>query len=107
MTKSPCGQHHSPTRVIPFIKVFGGNAPNNALYVVEFGSNDIRDAMEAGDPTIVEKAVASVQKNIVTLYNAGAVKIPGVPRPGPFPDAGSHSHRQVTYRSLRLVDRSR
>lgn len=60
--------------VTTFLQVFGGNAPNNALYVVEFGSNDIRDAMEAGDPTIVEKAVASVQKNIVTLYNAGAVK---------------------------------
>jgi hypothetical protein len=46
--------------VIPFLKVFGGNAPNNALYMVEFGSNDIRDAMEAGDPTIVYKAVASL-----------------------------------------------
>jgi phospholipase/lecithinase/hemolysin len=60
--------------VTAFLQVFGWNAPQNALYVVEFGSNDVRDAMEALDPSIVEKAVASVQRNMVSLIEAGAVK---------------------------------
>ncbi len=60
--------------VTAFLQVFGWNAPKNALYVVEFGSNDIRDALEAQDPSIVEKAVASVQRNMVSLIEAGAVK---------------------------------
>ncbi|MBJ6800551.1 SGNH/GDSL hydrolase family protein [Geomonas propionica] len=60
--------------VTTFLNVFDGQAPQNALYVVEFGSNDIRDALEAQDPAIVEQAVSSLQRNIVALYNAGARK---------------------------------
>ncbi|MBU5614490.1 SGNH/GDSL hydrolase family protein [Geomonas azotofigens] len=60
--------------VTTFLNVFGGQAPPNALYVVEFGSNDIRDALEAQDPAIVEQAVAYLQANITALYNAGARK---------------------------------
>ncbi|QWV96387.1 SGNH/GDSL hydrolase family protein [Geomonas nitrogeniifigens] len=60
--------------VTTFLNVFGGQAPPNALYVVEFGSNDIRDALEAQDPAIVEQAVATLQANIAALYNAGARK---------------------------------
>ncbi|MBJ6751494.1 SGNH/GDSL hydrolase family protein [Geomonas anaerohicana] len=60
--------------VTTFLNVFGGQAPQNALYVVEFGSNDIRDALEAQDPAIIEQAAASLQANITALYSAGARK---------------------------------
>lgn len=60
--------------VTTFLNVFGGQAPANALYVVEFGSNDIRDALEAQNAAIIEQAVDSVQANIASLYSAGARK---------------------------------
>jgi len=60
--------------VTTFLNVFGGHAPANALYVVEFGSNDIRDALEVQNAAIIEQAVASVQANITSLYSAGARK---------------------------------
>ncbi|WP_224963113.1 SGNH/GDSL hydrolase family protein [Geomonas subterranea] len=60
--------------VTTFLNVFGGQAPPDALYVVEFGSNDIRDALEAQDPAIIGQAVSSLQANISALYYAGARK---------------------------------
>lgn len=55
-------------------------APSDALYVVQFGGNDVRDALDAarGDPTlgtsfaILFTAAAEVQATIQTLYDAGA-----------------------------------
>jgi len=59
---------------------YAGNADPNALYVVQFGGNDLRDALEAfsGDPTgatsgdILTDAVVSISDNIVSLYSMGA-----------------------------------
>lgn len=51
-------------------------ADSDALYVVQFGGNDIRDALESFDPSIVGDAVtAIIDKDfgvIKTLYDRGA-----------------------------------
>ncbi|QWV92378.1 SGNH/GDSL hydrolase family protein [Geomonas oryzisoli] len=61
--------------VTTFLNVFRGQAPPNALYVVEFGSNDIRDALEAQDPqAVIQQAVATLHANVAALYSAGARK---------------------------------
>lgn len=61
-----------PDQVSAFLDKSGGVAPSDALYVVEFGSNDIRDAL--ADPTIIIAALASIGNNITALYAAGARK---------------------------------
>ena len=68
-----------PIQVQVFLQDFGGHAPADALYVIEIGGNDLRDALAAlgagHDPTpIIGAAVASVAGNITALYNAGARK---------------------------------
>ena len=55
-----------------FLQDGGGSAPAQTLYVVEFGGNDIRDALISGDPSAVASAVQAVSENIGTLYQAGA-----------------------------------
>ncbi len=59
--------------------VFGGRAPSDALYVIEIGSNDVRDAAKVFDPTdpsqsiaIIGDALGSIQANIASLVGAGA-----------------------------------
>ncbi|MBT1075696.1 SGNH/GDSL hydrolase family protein [Geobacter grbiciae] len=63
-------------QVTAFLNAFGGAAPADALYVVEFGSNDIRDALAAGAAggPILEGALASIGNNLGALYAAGARK---------------------------------
>jgi phospholipase/lecithinase/hemolysin len=57
-----------------------GNAPGNALYVLQFGGNDLRDALVAGmsDPAAVEPIMtAAIQElafAVQKLYLAGARK---------------------------------
>ena len=36
-----------------FLNDFRGKAPSDALYVIEFGSNDIRDILAGGDPATI------------------------------------------------------
>jgi phospholipase/lecithinase/hemolysin len=60
-----------------FLYDAGGAAPSDALYVIEFGGNDIRDALlsaiVSGNPgTILPDAVGAIQDNIQSLYAAGA-----------------------------------
>jgi phospholipase/lecithinase/hemolysin len=55
-----------------FLQDVGGSAASTALYVVEFGGNDIRDALTSGAPSIVTLAVTSISDNIEALYGAGA-----------------------------------
>ncbi len=55
------------------------HVPSNALYVVQFGGNDIRTALELaqqqGDSaTEIQTAIAGVAGNIEKLYDAGARK---------------------------------
>jgi outer membrane lipase/esterase len=63
-------------QVNTFLNTFGGVAPADALYVVEFGSNDIRDALEAGagGGAILIDALTNIGNNIGALYVAGARK---------------------------------
>jgi len=64
-------------QVTTFLQQFGGVAPSDALYVIEMGGNDIRDALVAysrgEDPTPILKAAnLSIATNIGALYAAGA-----------------------------------
>ena len=64
-------------QVDAFLQDAGGVAAPDGLYVIEMGSNDIRDALVAfaggqnGNP-ILQGAVASIARNIQALYAAGA-----------------------------------
>lgn len=69
-----------------FLRERAGNAPADALYVVEMGGNDLRDAMlaylGAGGGTngqlaagaVIAGALESIGGHIFALYNAGARK---------------------------------
>ncbi len=60
-----------------FLQDFRGTAPSDALYVIEMGSNDVRDAFAViasggnGGP-IIQAALEAISDAIVTLYQAGA-----------------------------------
>ena len=66
-------------QVQAFLADVGGVAPSDALYVIEMGSNDIRDAIVAfqtgGLPAaqqVLQQALASIAQNMQVLYGAGA-----------------------------------
>ncbi|MGE5790164.1 MAG: SGNH/GDSL hydrolase family protein [Syntrophaceae bacterium] len=59
-----------PYQVNAFLDKSGGVAPSDALYVVEFGSNDIRDAFE--NPAVLTAALVSIRDNIILLHGKGA-----------------------------------
>jgi len=48
--------------------------PANALYVVEMGSNDIRDALLADPDSVLEGALTAIAAAMFDLYDAGARK---------------------------------
>ena len=48
--------------------------PANALYVVEMGSNDIRDALLADPDSVLEEALTAIATAMFDLYDAGARK---------------------------------
>ncbi len=64
-------------QVSAFLDKAGGTAPSDALYVIEIGGNDIRDALVAyaggaDGSVIIKDALTSVGNNVMTLYTAGA-----------------------------------
>jgi phospholipase/lecithinase/hemolysin len=59
-------------QVTTFLLDSGGVADPDALYVIEMGGNDVRDAFATGDPSIVGLALDSIATNVVRLYQAGA-----------------------------------
>ena len=68
-----------PDQVDAFLQQTGGVAPPDALYVIEFGGNDIRDAIIAylggGPPAagaVLTDANLAIARAITTLYGAGA-----------------------------------
>jgi phospholipase/lecithinase/hemolysin len=69
-----------PAQVDTFLQQAGGVAPSDALYVIEMGGNDIRDALvayvsgggNAGAAAILQAANISIANAIMTLYTAGA-----------------------------------
>ena len=67
-------------QVAAFLADTGGVAPSDALYVIEIGSNDIRDALAVFDPanpsasiTILQQAIQAIASNMQLLYAAGAL----------------------------------
>ena len=63
------------TQVDAFLGQAGGVAPSDALYTIEMGGNDIRDALVAyptGHGAILQAANISMFNNILRLYAAGA-----------------------------------
>ncbi len=68
-----------PVQVRVFLQDFSGRASPDALYVVAFGGNDVRDALAAAgagvDPgPVIAAGVSAVGANILALYRAGARK---------------------------------
>jgi outer membrane lipase/esterase len=64
-----------PAQVAAFLTHTGGAAPSDALYVIEMGGNDVRDALAAfpaGSGAIIQAANISIANNIQALYAAGA-----------------------------------
>jgi outer membrane lipase/esterase len=62
-------------QVNAFLEQSGGMAPSDALYVIEIGGNDVRDALlafPAGSDAILEAALESIVNAIITLHGAGA-----------------------------------
>lgn len=64
-------------QVEALLQQFGGSAPADALYTIEMGGNDIRDALVAyatggNGGQIIADAVSSIARNIQVLYGAGA-----------------------------------
>jgi phospholipase/lecithinase/hemolysin len=70
------GPFNLAVQVGAFLQQFGGNAPSDALYVIQIGSNDVRDALLAGGPlqaaAILDAARLSISDSIKALYAAGA-----------------------------------
>ena len=64
-----------------FLAKAGGVAPADALYIVEFGANDIRDALVGNPMVIFEGSFSSIAANMQKLYAAGARKflVPNAP----------------------------
>lgn len=102
----------SPTasqQVGAYLAYTGGTASADALYVVGFGGNDIRDALSdpANAPTIIGEAAAAVVGQLATLCQAGAEEflIANVPNLGVTPAiqaAGEPAISFATYLSWTL-----
>jgi phospholipase/lecithinase/hemolysin len=62
-------------QVEAFLQSTGGVASPSALYVIEMGGNDVRDALGAfptGHTVILERALGAIAANVGRLYGAGA-----------------------------------
>jgi phospholipase/lecithinase/hemolysin len=59
-----------------FLQKTGGQVPADALYVIEIGGNDVRDAIASGDPTqalaILQAAAKAIRDTIGILHAMGA-----------------------------------
>lgn len=49
------GTFDMPEQVGAFLSEHGNVAPSGALYVIDFGGNDVRDALASGNPAILTK----------------------------------------------------
>jgi outer membrane lipase/esterase len=65
-----------PQQVSRFLEDVGDyQAPSDALYVIEFGGNDVRDILAGGDPgIIIAQSANSIANNIYLLWLNGARK---------------------------------
>lgn len=80
-----------PDQVAVFLSDVGPAAPADALYVIDMGANDVRDALLAGSlaemQAILGDAIGSIGAQIRNLYGAGARKflVLNVPNLGVLP----------------------
>jgi phospholipase/lecithinase/hemolysin len=62
--------------VAAFLQKTGGQVPSDALYVIEFGGIDVRQAVATGDPVqglaILQAAATAIRTNISLLHSLGA-----------------------------------
>jgi outer membrane lipase/esterase len=65
---------HLARQVGAFLSDFPRGVPADTLFVVALGGNDVRDALQFADPTIIGAAIGSIANHIVILYGAGARK---------------------------------
>ena len=76
-------------QVQAFLQAKGGSASPAALHVIEMGSNDVRDALNAGAgaPAVLSAALTAIRANVDVLYAAGARRflIWNVPNPALTP----------------------
>jgi outer membrane lipase/esterase len=63
-----------PEQVAAFLEDVHNKALSDALYVIDFGGNDVRDALVAGNPAILNDALDAIGDNVAALYAAGARK---------------------------------
>jgi phospholipase/lecithinase/hemolysin len=68
------GSFHLSVQVNAFLADFPRGAPADTLFVVALGGNDVRDALQLGDPTVIAAAIGSIANHIGILYGAGARK---------------------------------
>jgi len=65
-----------PVQVATFFNDVGYVAPADALYVIDMGANDVRDALATGDPAqinaIFTAAINSIGTHLYQLYGTGA-----------------------------------
>lgn len=61
-------------QVNAFLRDFSGIASSDALYVVEMGVNDIRDALVEANNTLITAALTAIDSTLRSLYAAGARK---------------------------------
>jgi outer membrane lipase/esterase len=69
-------EFHLAAQVGRFLGQSGGGVPDDALYVIEMGGNDIRDALAAGGgaagAAILGGALEAISDSVVQLYVRGA-----------------------------------
>ena len=66
-----------PAQVDAFLQQFDGTAPGDALYAIEMGSNDVRDALVVfanggNGAVVIQSALNSMASNIALLHSRGA-----------------------------------
>ena len=70
-------QKNMPVQVMAFLEDFHNIAPSEALYVIDFGGNDVRDALfvlpDVNQASIIfQDALTSIASNMAFLYATGA-----------------------------------
>jgi phospholipase/lecithinase/hemolysin len=68
------GSFHLAVQVDAFLADVRGRASSDSLHVVALGGNDVRDALQLGDPGVIAGAIGSIAQHIQILYGAGARK---------------------------------
>lgn len=100
-----------PVQVGVFLQAHFGVAPQDALFVVFIGGNDVRDARDAGSKEaakqIIRDAVAGIDSAIRTLAWSGAENflVANVPDIGAIPETRAEGGQELAKRATNLSRR--